>query len=59
MTTATTGPRFTFRDEDEADETRIRAARLLVRQAELLHHDVDPDIAADAQRPLPAAHTTR
>lgn len=51
--TATAGTQFTFRDDAERDRTRTMAARLLVRQAKLLKHDVDPEVAADAQRPLP------
>lgn len=54
MTATTTSPaRFTFRDDAERDTARIMLARLLVRQANLLKHDVDPKIAADATRPLP------
>ena len=51
--TTPTASRFTFRDDAERDQARIMAARLLVRQAKLLNHDVDPGIASDAQRPLP------
>jgi hypothetical protein len=53
--TATTpiASRFTFRDDAEREQARVMAARLLVRQAKLLKHDVDPEIAAVAQRPLP------
>jgi len=51
--TAPSGSRFTFRDDEELDRTRIMAARLLVRQANLLKHDIDPDVAAVAQRSLP------
>lgn len=52
MTTTATD-RFTFRDEGERDTGRIMLARLLVRQAEFLKHEVDPQVAADAARPLP------
>lgn len=48
-----TGPRFTFRNEQERDRARIMAARLPVRQAKLLKHSIEPDIAADARRPRP------
>ena len=51
--TTPTASRFTFRDDAEREQTRIMAARLLVRQAKLLKHAVDPDIDAVAQRPLP------
>jgi len=52
MTTTATG-RYTLRDEGERDAGRIMLARLLVRQAELLKHEVDPRVASDASRPLP------
>ena len=52
MTTAS-ADRFTFRDDRERETGRIMLARLLVRQAEYLKHDVDPQVAADAARPLP------
>ena len=39
--------------DSERDTARIMLARLLVRQADYLKHDVDPRIAADAARPLP------
>lgn len=52
MTTAA-ADRYTFRDGDERETGRIMLARLLVRQAELLKHEVDPQVASDASRPLP------
>lgn len=52
MTTTATD-RYTFRDDDEREAGRIMLARLLVRQAELLKHEVDPRVASDASRPLP------
>ncbi len=52
MTTTATG-RYTFRHDSERDAGRIMLARLLVRQAELLKHEVDPRVASDASRPLP------
>lgn len=51
--TSASWPGWTFRDDTERQETRIRLARLLVRQAKLLKHDVDPSVLADAARPLP------
>ena len=39
--------------EQERDTARIMLARLLVRQAGYLKHDVEPWIVADAARPLP------
>ena len=50
--TTTAADRYTFRD-DEREAGRIMLARLLVRQAELLKHDVDPRVVSDASRPLP------
>jgi hypothetical protein len=54
--TATALPpaRFTFRDDAERETARIMLARLLVHQARMLRHDIDPKVAADAARPLPA-----
>lgn len=51
--TTTAADRYTFRDDDEREAGRIMLARLLVRQAELLKHEVDPQVASDASRPLP------
>ena len=55
MTTRTppTWAGWTFRDDAEREQTRTRLARLLVRQAGLLRHAVDPDVQAAADRPLP------
>ncbi|MDT0262503.1 hypothetical protein [Jatrophihabitans lederbergiae] len=53
MTATATPSRFTFRDDAELETARTMLARLLVRQAKLLKHDVDPKVAADAGRPLP------
>ena len=39
--------------EDERDTTRIMLARLLMRQAQFLKHEVEPWVVADAARPLP------
>lgn len=51
--TAATPARFTFRDDAERDTARIMLARLLVRQAKLLKHGIDPGVAAGAAQPLP------
>lgn len=50
MTTAATDR---LPEDHDRDTGRIMLARLLVRQAKLLKHDVDPLIANDASRPLP------
>lgn len=42
-----------FLNPAERDETRIRAARLLVRIAKEQGETVDPEVAADAALPLP------
>ena len=51
--TATAPERYVPDYDSERDTARIMLARLLVRQAEFLKHEVDPRIAADAARPLP------
>ena len=50
---AATSPDRRMDSEVERDTGRIMLARLLVRQAEYLKHDVEPWIVADATRPLP------
>ncbi len=51
--TATAPERYVPDYDSERDTARIMLARLLVRQADFLKHEVDPRIAADAARPLP------
>ena len=50
---AATAPDRRTDSEQERDTARIMLARLLVRQAEFLEHDVEPWIMTDAARPLP------
>lgn len=42
-----------FRDPVEREQARILAARLLIQIARHKHQPIDPQIAADALRPLP------
>lgn len=47
-----------FRDPVEREETRIAAARLLVQIARDKGEPIDPQVVADAAKPLPRSRVT-
>lgn len=56
--TTATGSQFTFRDDEERQVAKVLLARALVMEAKFVDHDVDPQVQADADTPLPTDRTT-